>query len=148
MQFVAIFLTADIVSLVLQAIGGGWAASAEAPVPDAASNLMLAGIAFQLAVMIIFVAIGIDFCLRIATRRPYGTRVNKLAAGNNIEMGATDSRRTSETHIKGSGVGANGQSWDGMSKGWWLLMFAMLISSLAIIVRGSLLLESLIKQSR
>ena len=99
---------------------------------------MLAGIAFQLAVMIIFVAIGIDFCVRIATHRPYGTRVNKLAAGgnNNIEMGATDSRRTSETHLKGSGVGANGQSWDGMSKGWWLLMFAMLISSLAIIVRG------------
>lgn len=97
---------------------------------------MLAGIAFQLAVMIIFVIIGIDFCVRIATRRPYGTRVNKLAAGNSIEMGTTDSRATSQTHIKGSGVGANGQNWDGVSKGWWLLMFALLISSIAIIIRG------------
>ena len=120
----------------LQAIGGGWAASSLAPVPDAASNLMLAGIAFQLAVMVIFVIIAVDFCVRIAIHRPYGTRVNKLAAGNNIEMGTTDSRRTSD--LKGYGIGAEGQRWDGMSRGWWLLMFAMLISSLAIIVRGEL----------
>lgn len=132
-------MTADIISLVLQAIGGGWAASSDPPVPSAANNLMLAGIAFQLAVMIIFVLIGIDFCWRVATHRPYGVRVDKLAVGNgqNLEMGQiTDSRRTSETHLKGSGVGANGQTWEGMSRGWWLMMFAMLISSLAIIVRG------------
>lgn len=99
---------------------------------------MLAGIAFQLAIMIIFVFIGIDFCVRIHLRRPYGSRVNKLAAvdSNNVEMGQVDSRHTSLTHIKGSGTGANGQTWEGMNKGWWLLMLAMLISSLAIIVRG------------
>lgn len=142
MQFVALFLSADVFSLILQAVGGGWAASSEFPVPDAASNLMLAGIAFQLAIMIIFVFIGADFCFRIATHRPYGVRVNKLAAGNgatgeNLELGqVTESRRTSETHLKGAGVGTNGQTWEGMSRRWWLLMFAMLISSLAIIVRG------------
>ena len=136
-QFVAIFLTADIISLVLQAIGGGWAASVE-PSPDAASNLMLAGIAFQLAVMIIFVFIGLDFCFRIWKNKPYGSRINKLALTTSVEMGlrAGDSRRTSETHLKGSGMGANGETWTGMSRGWWLFMFAMLISSLAIIIRG------------
>jgi hypothetical protein len=143
---VAIFLTADIVSLVLQAIGGGWAASVT-PSPDAASNLMLAGIAFQLGVMIIFVFIGLDFCLRIWKNKPYGSRVIKLGAtnSNNIEMGTrqfdNESRRTSETHLKethlnGTGMGASGQNWTGMSRGWWLFMFAMLISSIAIIIRG------------
>jgi hypothetical protein len=143
---VAIFLSADIISLVLQAIGGGWAASVT-PSPDAASNLMLAGIAFQLGVMIIFIVIGFDFCFRIWKNKPYGSRINKLAptTSNNIEMGIRDdneSRRTSETHLKGTGLGggmgANGQTWTGMSRGWWLFMFAMLISSLAIIIRGKL----------
>lgn len=141
-QSVAIFLTADILSLVLQAIGGGWAASVT-PSPDAASNLMLAGIAFQLGVMIIFVFIGLDFCFRIWKNKPYVSRINKLGNTNsNIEMGAKDneSRRTSETHLKGTGAGAgvgvNGENWTGMSRGWWLFMFAMLISSIAIIIRG------------
>jgi hypothetical protein len=144
---VAIFLTADIVSLVLQAIGGGWAASVT-PSPDAASNLMLAGIAFQLGVMIIFIIIGLDFCLRIWKNKPYGSRINKLGATNsdNMEMGTrefdNESRRTSETHLKGTGAGTgagngvNGQNWTGMSRGWWLFMFGMLISSIAIIIRG------------
>lgn len=145
-----IFLTADIVSLVVQAVGGGWAASVE-PSPDAASDLMLAGIAFQLAVMIIFVFIGVDFCFRIWKNKPYGSRVNKLTSttSNNIEMGTRDrdndneSRRTSETHLKGTraGVGLNGQNWTGMSRGWWLFMFAMLISSIAIIIRGEYLVH-------
>jgi hypothetical protein len=30
----------------------------------------------------------------------------------------------------------NGQNWTGMSRGWWLFMFGMLISSIAIIIRG------------
>ena len=141
----AIFLTADIVSLVLQAIGGGWAASVT-PSPDAASNLMLAGIAFQLGVMIIFVTIGLDFCFRIWKDKPYGSRIKKFRATNsdNMEMGTrefdSESRRTSVTHLKDTGhdagTGVNGQTWTGMSKGWWVFMFAMLISSIAIIVRG------------
>jgi hypothetical protein len=142
-QFVAIFLTADIISLVLQAIGGGWAASVT-PSPDAASNLMLGGIAFQLAVMIIFVVIGADFCFRIWKTKPYGSRINKLAPTASVEMGlrGEESRRTSETYSKGSGSGVNGETWTGMSRGWWLFMFAMLISSLAIIIRGmSVILE-------
>jgi len=151
---VAIFLTADIVSLVLQAIGGGWAASVT-PAPDPASNLMLAGIAFQLGVMTIFVFIGLDFCFRIWKDKPYGSRIKKFRATNsdNMEMGTrefdSESRRTSVTHLKDTGhdagTGVNGQTWTGMSKGWWVFMFAMLISSIAIIVRGkpsSLSLES------
>jgi hypothetical protein len=65
-----------------------------------------------------------------------------------MEMGTrefdNESRRTSETHLKGTGAGTgngvgtgvNGQNWTGMSRGWWLFMFAMLISSIAIIIRG------------
>ena len=63
-----------------------------------------------------------------------------------MEMGTrefdNESRRTSETHLKGTGAGTgagngvNGQNRTGMSRGWWLFMFGMLISSIAIIVRG------------
>jgi hypothetical protein len=111
---------------------------------------MLAGIAFQLGVMIIFIIIGLDFCLRIWKNKPYGSRINKLGATNsdNMEMGTrefdNESRRTSETHLKGTGAGTgngvgtgvNGQTWTGMSRGWWLFMFGMSISSIAIIIRG------------
>jgi hypothetical protein len=102
---------------------------------------MLAGIAFQLGVMIIFVIVATDFCIRILKNKPYASRVNKIGANtNNVEMGGLtgqSSRRTSDDHGKemvgGNGFVANGT---GMSRGWWLFMFAMLISSLAIIIRG------------
>jgi hypothetical protein len=136
-QFVALFLTADVFSLVLQAIGGGWAASV-APSPPAASNLMLAGIAFQLAVMIIFVGIGADFCYRAWKDKPYRNRASKLAPTSSVEMGmvGSESRGTSIAGQKGVGYGANGEAWTGMSRGWWMFMVAMFISSLAIIIRG------------
>jgi hypothetical protein len=139
-QFVAFFLTADVFSLVLQAIGGGWAASVT-PSPDAASNLMLAGIAFQLGVMIIFVFIGLDFCYRVWKSKPYKTRANKLATTGSVEMGivGSESRGTSVTGLKDAGYGANGEAWTGMTKGWRIFMGAMLLSSLAIIVRGKFL---------
>ncbi|PRQ70038.1 putative RTA1 domain protein [Rhodotorula toruloides] len=59
--FKAIFIVADVVSLVIQAIGGGMAGSAVGanPKPDqlrTGSNIMLAGIVIQLAVMVFYVA--------------------------------------------------------------------------------------------
>ncbi|KAL8293529.1 hypothetical protein RQP46_000230 [Phenoliferia psychrophenolica] len=63
-----LFVTADIFSLLLQSAGGGIAASADngSSALDSGSNLMLAGIAFQLVVMIIFVVYGAWWVRRAA----------------------------------------------------------------------------------
>ncbi|GAA5832842.1 hypothetical protein JCM3766R1_007064 [Sporobolomyces carnicolor] len=64
--FKIIFVVADVVSLVIQAIGGGMAGSAgdDRDKLQTGSRVMLAGIAFQLAVMVIFVGYGCYWCLR------------------------------------------------------------------------------------
>ncbi|GAA5911195.1 hypothetical protein JCM8208_005755 [Rhodotorula glutinis] len=57
--FKTVFLTADVVSLVVQAVGGGMAGSAVGTTNEKqsedGSNIMLAGIVFQLAVMVFYV---------------------------------------------------------------------------------------------
>ncbi|OOO09400.1 RTA-like protein [Aspergillus oryzae] len=66
-----IFCTCDIVSLVVQAVGGGMASSAASEVDgDTApgTNTMVAGIVFQMAAITAFAFCGIDFLVRC--RRP------------------------------------------------------------------------------
>ncbi|KAI5479400.1 RTA-like protein [Pseudohyphozyma bogoriensis] len=59
-QFKIVFIVADVFSLVVQAAGGGIAATASTPsLGDIGSNLMLAGIVIQLVVMVFFVAYGL-----------------------------------------------------------------------------------------
>ncbi|GAA5845719.1 hypothetical protein JCM5353_001688 [Sporobolomyces roseus] len=60
------FVVADVVSLVIQAIGGGSAGSAGDDYQKlrTGSDIMLAGIAFQLAVMVIFVLYGMYWSFR------------------------------------------------------------------------------------
>ncbi|KAF5243201.1 hypothetical protein FANTH_8300 [Fusarium anthophilum] len=66
-----IFCTCDVISLVVQAIGGGLASAAVNKVDgntEPGTNTMVAGIVFQLASMSVFVALAIDFLIR-STRR-------------------------------------------------------------------------------
>ncbi|KAF5646365.1 RSB1 [Fusarium sp. NRRL 52700] len=66
-----IFCTCDVISLVVQAIGGGLASAAVNKVDgntEPGTNTMVAGIVFQLASMSVFVALAIDFLVR-STRR-------------------------------------------------------------------------------
>jgi hypothetical protein len=160
------FITADIISLILQAVGGGWAASVN-PTPDAASNLMLAGIAFQLVVMILFLGLGIDFCLRAMRGKSYAYKLRKeerdLSLGERgdsntaLALRPTDAgagARAGAFEMGGVPAGSRGQdvlekgqaqtgpanayssSRGAMDRGWWLVMLGMAISSVAIIVRG------------
>ncbi|GAA6011469.1 hypothetical protein JCM11491_002797 [Sporobolomyces phaffii] len=58
--FKILFIVADFISLVVQGVGGGIAGSAiTQPDLDLGSNIMLGGIAFQLAVMLIYVSYGV-----------------------------------------------------------------------------------------
>lgn len=63
-----IFCTCDVISLVIQAAGGGIASSASNDPngnPDPGTHTMVAGIIFQLVSISVFVYCGIDFFLRI-----------------------------------------------------------------------------------
>ncbi|KAL8993790.1 MAG: hypothetical protein Q9169_006079 [Polycauliona sp. 2 TL-2023] len=62
-----IFIGCDIFSLVLQGAGGGIAASAEdQSAQDAGSNLMLAGIVWQVFTLLVFVVLAGDFAFRVS----------------------------------------------------------------------------------
>ncbi|KAK1920776.1 RTA1 like protein-domain-containing protein [Papiliotrema laurentii] len=90
--YLLVFVIADIVSLVLQAIGGGGAAVKAQNGEDTgkSTKIMLAGILFQLGTMTIFVALAIDFIVRVIIRRPWSIRLRRhqLSAAP-VDDGAT-----------------------------------------------------------
>ncbi|KAJ3891165.1 RTA1 like protein-domain-containing protein [Lentinula edodes] len=77
-----IFLSCDVVSLVVQAVGGGMTASAndDAGV-NLGTNIMLAGIAIQLAILIIFSAIALEFVYRFNADKPVRLDTENLKNG-------------------------------------------------------------------
>ncbi|CAM1502127.1 Fc.00g041110.m01.CDS01 [Cosmosporella sp. VM-42] len=68
--YTRIFIPCDVISLVLQALGGGIAsvASHNNKSPDTGSNTMLAGLAFQVITIFVFIAASADFALRTVRR--------------------------------------------------------------------------------
>ncbi|KAK2593297.1 hypothetical protein QQS21_009021 [Conoideocrella luteorostrata] len=69
--YTRIFIPCDIISLILQAVGGAMAAIAthEHESPDTGSHIMVAGLSFQVATMVCFITASIDFVLRTHRRR-------------------------------------------------------------------------------
>ena len=64
-----IFIGADVVSLVLQSIGGGM--SAEAATPDQEKtgvNVMTAGLAFQVFSLVLFIVLCAEYAFRVSRR--------------------------------------------------------------------------------
>ncbi|KAM0424548.1 hypothetical protein ACHAPT_010264 [Fusarium lateritium] len=71
-QYTVVFVTADVVSLALQATGGGLAATA-GPDKDRlelGNNVMMAGIAFQVVTLSIFAILSVLFLIRRVRARP------------------------------------------------------------------------------
>ncbi|KAG6016353.1 hypothetical protein E4U54_001659 [Claviceps lovelessii] len=70
-QYTRIFIPCDIISLVLQATGGALASLAvqDHESPDDGSNIMVAGLGFQVFTTVAFIAASVDFVLRIRRRR-------------------------------------------------------------------------------
>lgn len=96
-QYFIIFLTADTISLILQAVGGAQASkSAATSIPtQSATDIMVAGIIFQLIAMVIFMALGVDFVVRRTIKKPYAfqaRRIAKTAATNSGEKVSENSR--------------------------------------------------------
>ncbi|KAG9232288.1 putative sphingoid long-chain base transporter RSB1 [Amylocarpus encephaloides] len=78
--YTIVFCTCDIISLVLQALGGGIASSADTKKSsDLGKNIMLAGLLFQVASLALFAVACADFCFRVikhkANRNPRYTKI-------------------------------------------------------------------------
>ncbi|KAH7106600.1 RTA1-domain-containing protein [Auriculariales sp. MPI-PUGE-AT-0066] len=69
--YTKVFLTADLVALVIQAIGGGLASSANDHAgSERGAQIMLAGIGIQFAALTIYSLLAIEFLVRVALDRP------------------------------------------------------------------------------
>lgn len=70
MSYPRIFIPCDVVSLLLQAAGGGLASAASHSdkSPDVGDHIMVAGLAFQVATLFIFIILCADFALRTSKR--------------------------------------------------------------------------------
>lgn len=63
-----VFIVADIISIVTQAVGGGIAAGASRSLVDAGSGIIIAGIAIQVATQFICLCLAGDFAVRVWKR--------------------------------------------------------------------------------
>ncbi|KAF6748222.1 RTA1-like protein [Ephemerocybe angulata] len=80
-QYTILFCACDVISLVVQAVGGGLAATANAVNgrdPEVGGNIMLGGIAFQLLVITVFSACAGEFIYRYLTKRPLRAATSTL----------------------------------------------------------------------
>jgi hypothetical protein len=71
-----VFITADVVALTVQGVGGGVASSAAtdpAGDPDSGARIMVGGIIWQLAAMTIYALLAIEFFIRVMLDRPVRT---------------------------------------------------------------------------
>jgi hypothetical protein len=66
-----VFIVCDIISLLLQATGGGMASVAthtkKSPTPG--NNIMIAGLAFQVFTLLLFILLAVDFAIRSMRRK-------------------------------------------------------------------------------
>ena len=107
MLYLVIFIVADIVSLILQAIGGGGAAVKAMDGEDTHTSTqisehwsyshqrtglmaVLAGILFQLGTMTIFSALAIDFIVRVISRKPWAFRQRAIAGSATVDSSVID----------------------------------------------------------
>jgi hypothetical protein len=135
-QYLIIFLGVDTIALILQAVGGGMAASADSEDDsDIGKNIMLAGIVFQLISMLFFVVIGTDFITRVMRNKPYAFRVHQQATVVNSPSNDTlpTSSGVSATEKADAEAIPSGQN---MTRWWTFLVGGVGTSSLAIIIRG------------
>ncbi|KAG8717877.1 hypothetical protein FRC08_006472 [Ceratobasidium sp. 394] len=72
--YARIFITADVAALVVQAVGGAMASTANTPEGSRrGGNIMLAGIVIQLVAVILFTILALEFTIRYTLNKPART---------------------------------------------------------------------------
>lgn len=151
-----IFILADLVSLILQAIGGGQAASSasESAPTQTATNIMVVGIIFQLVTMGIFIMLGIDFCIRANARKAYAFRLRMLEKSRRkseaSHLGSDLEATASPTPTAVDETGSHGATPDVEKaklpagelsnrqemRRWWIMAGGVAVASAMIFIRG------------
>jgi hypothetical protein len=136
-QYFIIFLTADLISIVLQAVGGAQAsqsASSGSPT-QTATNIMVAGIIFQLISMVIFVSLGLHFIIRATRGKAYEFRVRAIAKGEEKRRRSSVESDATSPGVEKSEGEERTEAKDNLGR-WWILLGAVLFASAMIIMRG------------
>ncbi|KAF8919304.1 RTA1 like protein-domain-containing protein [Mucidula mucida] len=103
-----VFLSCDIISLVVQGAGGGIAASAsDLDGANLGGNIMLGGIVFQLVIIVLYSIMSTEFLFRYVHDRPVGGL--KPASQSQATLGGAESRgeMDTKTKIMVAGLGFN-----------------------------------------
>ncbi|KAG6852829.1 hypothetical protein C0991_008867 [Blastosporella zonata] len=66
-----IFITSDVVSLIIQGTGGGLASVHIKTNPTPGGHIMLGGIAFQLFILIVYSCLAVEFFVRYSLKKPF-----------------------------------------------------------------------------
>ncbi|KAG6886613.1 hypothetical protein C0995_006447 [Termitomyces sp. Mi166 len=66
-----LFITCDVIALIIQGTGGGLASAHIKTDPTPGGNVMLGGIAFQLAVIVIYTFLATEFFVRYMSNKPF-----------------------------------------------------------------------------
>lgn len=80
--YTAIFITCDVMSILVQAGGGGIAASEQVNLVNIGDDLIVAGISFQVATMFVCLCLAADFGVKV-----YRTRLHRGSAAMGMEDG-------------------------------------------------------------
>ena len=159
-----VFLTADLISLILQAVGGGQAAgsAADGSPTTSATHIMVAGIIFQLISMGFFVGLGIDFVVRTTLKKPYAFRERQMVAdaqkkaNKRAKAQKIDSDQTLAVNNSDQTLAVNNSVTATKPEGgeavvakqnqnrYWLLLLGAMISSVMIVIRGEFALSPLL----
>lgn len=136
MTYTKIFVTFDLISLILQGAGGGIAATADDKKgSDLGVDVMMAGLAFQVIALVVFSTLCSDFAWRLYKKSgsPSRGKMIKLPA---LEQGETQKSRA---WMLGSGDTMFSASYDVVkrSRMFKAFIFALATAVILIIVRSS-----------
>jgi len=102
-MYTIIFCIADVVALIVQAIGGATASRAvtQGKNPDKGGHVMLGGIVFQMIAIVFYTMLAMEFLTRVILRRPVHPKAQPPAvepkpesANNNVVHPVVESQET------------------------------------------------------
>jgi len=129
--YIITFLTADIVALVVQAVGGAKASLAFQSGKDATpgSHIMLAGIFLQMVGIVIYLLLMTEFLLRFHLQRPLHDVKPSYSSASSVDVGEEREKVPNmeiDRVLEGRGV---------MSRNIGLMVIALVLSTLLVLVR-------------
>ncbi|KAG9017971.1 hypothetical protein FRB90_012796 [Tulasnella sp. 427] len=100
-----LFITADLIALCVQSVGGAAAASAETPEgSERGANIMVAGIIVQMAAITIYCIVQGDYLWRVMTNRPVRPRANASDVELITPRSGLENASNTMTHDKNQAV--------------------------------------------